>query len=318
MHVKTYFHCLLIFLIMTTLAAGGVLAQDAALQSTTAAELPAQLVPVPIKIAPGDLLDVSVFDTPELTQQVRVGADGGVQLALIGSATVGGLTAQQAAETIARALRDGHFLLRPQVNVVIKEYASQGVSVLGEVQRPGVYQVLGPRTLLDVLSMAGGLTNTADTRITVERRGGNRAKFTVKLKNDDVHTSIANDVQIYPGDLVMVARAGVVYILGDVNRPGGFVMQDNGHITLLQALAQAGGPSPTASMNKAVLLHKTGDEYVSDKVPVGKIARGQLPDLELQANDVVFIPNSRLKRALQTAQSVGAQIGSATIYATAH
>src|SRR5208283_2270810 len=95
-----------------------------------------------------------------------------VGLALIGSTSVGGLTAQEAADKIAGELRDRKFLLHPQVNLLIKEYASQGVSVVGEVQHPGIYQVLGPRTLLDIISMAGGLTNAADTRVTVKRRSG--------------------------------------------------------------------------------------------------------------------------------------------------
>src|SRR4029077_8542247 len=209
---------------------------------------------VPVKIASSDLLEVTVFDVPEMTQQVRVGADGKAQLALIGDTALAGLTAQEASASIARELRERNFLLRPQVNVLVKEFVSQSVSVNGEVQHPGVYQVLGPRTLLDVVSMAGGLTNVADTRITVKHRGGTEQNITVKLTTDDAHASLANDVQIYPGDLVLVPRAGIVYVLGDVNRPGGFVMQDSGKITLLQALAQAGGTSRTASLSSAVLL----------------------------------------------------------------
>ena len=272
----------------------------------------------PVKIAAGDLLEINVFDVPEMTQQVRVGADGKAQLALIGDTALAGLTGQEAAETIARELRERKFLLRPQVNVLIKEFASQGVSVSGEVQHPGVYQVLGPRTLLDVISMAGGLTNVADTRITVKHRGGTEQNITVKLKTDDAHASLANDVQIYPGDLVLVPRAGIVYMLGEVNRPGGFVMQDSGHITLLQALAQAGGANRSASLNRAVLLRKNTKGYATNKVHVGRIARGQDPDLELQANDIVFVPNNRLKDVINGTQSVATSIGSASIYAVVH
>jgi polysaccharide export outer membrane protein len=186
---------------------------------------------------------------------------------------------------------------------------------MGEVKTPGVYQVLGSRTLLDVISMAGGLTNAADTRVTVKRRTGENQNVTVKLKNDDVQTSIANDVQIYPGDLVLVARAGIVYVMGDVNRPGGFVMQDNGHISLLQALAQAGGATNNAAPNGALLLRKSGDAYVSRKVEVGKITHGQGEDMQLRPNDILYIPNSRMKNALRTAQGLATSIGSATIYA---
>jgi len=278
----------------------------------------AKITAVPVKIAAGDLLDIAVFDVPELAQQVRVGADGKTQLALIGNTLVSGLTAQEAAEMIARELRDRNFLLRPQVNVLIKEFASQGVSIIGEVQHPGIYQVLGPRTLLDVISMAGGLTSAADTRITVKRRTGSQENVTVGLKSDDAQTSLAHDVQIYPGDLVLVPRAGVVYVLGAVNRPGGFVMQNNGKITLLQALAQAGGANALAALSNAVLLRKNGDGYVANKVNAGRLQSGQEGDLELRPDDVLFIPNNHLKNAIREAQGTLAAIGSASIYAAVH
>jgi protein involved in polysaccharide export with SLBB domain len=107
-------------------------------------------IPVSLKIAPGDLLHITVFDVPEMTQEVRVGANGKAQLALIGDIALAGMTGQEAGETIARELRNKKLLLSPQVNVLVKEFATQGVSVSGEVQHPGVYQVLGSRTLLDL------------------------------------------------------------------------------------------------------------------------------------------------------------------------
>jgi polysaccharide export outer membrane protein len=143
-------------------------------------------------------------------------------------------------------------------------------------------------------------------------------KIVVKLKTDDPATSLANNVQIYPGDLILVPRAGIVYVLGDVNRPGGFVMQDSGTITLLQALAQAGGASKTASLNKAVLMRKNAQGYLSTKLHVGRIERGQDPDLELHANDILFVPNNRLKNVLSGTQNVASSIGSASIYAVVH
>jgi polysaccharide export outer membrane protein len=311
--------CVLVVLALVHAVASPAAAQNA----VGAAPLNGQssstkVIAVPVKIASGDLLEITVFDAPELAQQVRVGADGKAQLALIGNTLLAGLTGQEAGEMIAREFRDRNFLLRPQVNVLIKEFASQGVSVMGEVQHPGIYQVLGARTLLDVISMAGGLTNAADTRITVKRRSGAEENVTVKLKNDDVQTSLANDVQIYPGDLVLVPRAGIVYVLGDVNRPGGFVMQDNGKITLLQALAQAGGASTTAAGNRAVLLHKYGDGYVANKLHIGRIARGQDSDPELHANDILFLPNNRLKNFVRETQNMVSSIGSTSIYAIVH
>jgi polysaccharide export outer membrane protein len=138
------------------------------------------------------------------------------------------------------------------------------------------------------------------------------------LKNDDPGASLANNVQIYPGDLIVVPRAGIVYVLGDVNRPGGFVMQDSGKITLLQALAQAGGASKSASLNKAVLMSRNAQGYATTKLHVGKIEKGEAPDLELHANDILFVPNNRLKNALNGTQAVVTAIGSASIYAVVH
>lgn len=275
-------------------------------------------MPAPLKIASGDLLHITVFDVPEMTQDVRIGAKGEAQLALIGNIDLAGLTGDEASEAIARELRNRKLLLSPQVNVLIKEFASQGVSVIGEVQHPGVYQVLGSRSLLDLISMAGGLTNVADTRITVKRRRESEQTITVKLKTDDPDTSLNNNVQIYPGDLIVVPRAGIVYVLGDVNHPGGFVMQDSGKITLLQALAQAGGATKSASLSKAVLMSKNAQGYASTKLHVGKIEKGEAPDLDLHPNDILFVPNNRLKNALSGTQAVVSALGSASIYAVVH
>jgi polysaccharide biosynthesis/export protein len=310
--------CVLVVLGLMHISASSEAQNGAGVTQLNSQPTSTKVVAVPVKIAPGDLLEIAVFDAPELTQQVRVGADGKTQLALLGNTPLAGMTAQEAAEMIARELRDRNFLVQPQVNVLIKEFASQGVSVMGEVQHPGIYQVLGPRTLLDVISMAGGLTNAGDSRVTIKRRTGAEENVTVKLKNDDVQTSLANDVQIYPGDLVMVPRAGIVYVLGSVNRPGGFVMQDNGKLTLLQALAQAGGTSSSAAASHAVLLRKNGDGYITNKLNLGRIERGKVADLALLANDIVFIPNSRLKNTLRDTQGAITSIGSASIYAILH
>src|SRR5215472_5789161 len=159
------------------------------------------LAPASIPIAPGDLLEISVFDVPELTQQVRVGPDGKAPLALVGNLQLAGVTAEQAAAMIAGELRDRHFLVKPEVSVSIKESTNQVISLTGEVQHPGIYPLLGPRTLLDVMSMAGGLTNVADPRITIRHRSTAGDSVTVNLKSDDAKASVASDVQVYPGDL---------------------------------------------------------------------------------------------------------------------
>jgi polysaccharide export outer membrane protein len=272
---------------------------------------------VAVPIASGDLLSVSVYDNPELTQKVRVEANGVVQLALIGPTKVAGLTAMQAADMISHELQEHNYLRRPQVNVLIEEYATQGVTVTGEVQHPGVYPALGSRSLLDVISMAGGLTNAADTNITIRRRSGAEENISANLKNDDAKTALANNVQVYPGDLVVVPKSGIVYVLGDVGRPGGFAMQNNGRITILQALAQAGGVNRSASMNNATLLLKTANGYVPKQVRIRDLVHGRGEDVELHPNDVLFVPNSVLKSVAQSTQAIVTSLGAASIYAAA-
>lgn len=313
---NTYVYLLLLLAVALPWASSAV-AQASPSAPALTVRPSAHAAAVPVPIASGDLLSISVYDSPELTQKVRVESDGGVQLALIGPTKVAGLTAQQAAEMIARELHDHNFLLHPQVNVLIEEYASQGVSVTGEVQHPGVYSVLGARTLLDVISMAGGLSTAADTNITIRRRSGTDENVSVNLKNDDAKTSLANNVQVYPGDLVVVPKAGIVYVLGDVNRPGGFTMQNNGKITLLQALAQAGGTNRSAAMNGATLLSKTANGYVSKQIRIGDLVRGRGEDIELHPSDILYIPNSALKSVGQSTLAIVTSLGSASVYAAA-
>jgi len=273
-------------------------------------------------IAAGDLIQISVFGFPDLSQQVRVANDGKAQLTLLGELSLAGLTEADAATLIAAQLRQRNFLLHPRVNVAIKESASQNVSVVGEVQHPGVYPLTGARTLLDVMSLAGGLTNTAGSKIIIKRYSGTEDTITVTFKGTDVAALSSADALVYPSDSVIVPRAGIVYVLGDVARPGGFVMQDGGTLTLLQAMAQAGGPLTTAAANHMVLLHQENGNYaVAKKLDFGKITRGREADLGLQANDIVFVPNSRMKSALRASGGIAATlstISTVAIYGILH
>lgn len=200
-----------------------------------------------IQIGPGDLLNVSVFDVPEMAQTVRVSDVGNATFALIGSVHLAGLTTDDARVFIARKLKEGNYILDPQVSVLISEYSTQGVSVLGEVNKPGVYPVLGQRSLLDIISEAGGTTPTAGPEITVKHLDGTTA--TMRLTKN-AKTALSSDVELLPGDKVVVPRAGIIYVLGEVGRPGGFVMENDGNISILQAVSMAGGINRTASMNR--------------------------------------------------------------------
>ncbi|MBZ5671854.1 MAG: polysaccharide export protein [Acidobacteriia bacterium] len=252
-----------------------------------------------VKIGPGDLIEVNVFDEPQLTQVVRLNDLGDGTLNLIGSLHLAGLTTDQARVLIAGKLREGNYLLSPQVSVLIREYSTQGVSVLGEVKNPGVYGVVGGQHLLDVLAAAGGTTPQAGGEITIQR-SADGSSLTVPLSKDP-HQSLSSNVQLYPGDKVIVPRAALVYVLGDVGRPGGFVMENDGRITLLQALAMAGGTTHTSSMNGSRLLRKGPAGYMDIHVELNKMLKGLEGDVQLQAGDILYIPGSAMKSAFARA-----------------
>jgi len=247
-----------------------------------------------VRIGPGDLLGVTVFDVPELTQAVRVSDTGDATFTLIGRQRVAGLTTDEAQALIAHLLKDGNYIVDPQVSVLIQEYSTQGVSVVGEVKRPGIYPVLGNQGLLDVISEAGGMTEMAGSEITVRRNGAEK-KAVMQLSTGN-RVSVVEDVQLQPGDKVIVPRAGMVYVIGDVGRPGGFIMQTNGTMSLLQAVAMAAGTTPTSALNSSRLIRRTDSGYTEIPLALKKVMKGSQPDLQLEAEDIVVIPSSNTKR----------------------
>src|SRR5712692_6837231 len=184
-------------------------------------------------IGGGDLLKVSVLGVPESDQEVRVDEAGNISLNFLGSVHVAGLSTTAAQDLIAKQLVAGGFFTRPQVSVFSKEYATQGVSVLGEVQKPGVYPLLGSRRLCDVLSMAGGTSPKAGRIVSVTHRDHPESARSVLLSND-ANESAKSNIEVFAGDTVLVSRAGVVYVVGDVKRPSGVTMDNGTDMTVLQ------------------------------------------------------------------------------------
>ncbi len=269
----------------------------------------------PLLISAGDLLEITVYDNPDLSQQVRVETGGFVNLNLLGPVKLGGMTAQDAGNWIAARYTAKKYFINAQVTVLIKENATQTVSVNGEVNHPGIFPLLTSRSVLDAISLAGGFTPLADTHVTIKHRSGDEERVTVNLSADEAGKELDENAIVYPGDLVVVPRAGVVYVLGDVGRPGGLTMQDNGKITILQALAQAGGANYTSSMNGAYLLHKTDDTgYVTTRIKVGDMIRGRIPDVPLARNDILYIPPSKLKHVAQNTQDMLSSAAGAAVY----
>lgn len=266
-------------------------------------------------IGPGDLLHLTVFREPEMEQKVRVQDAGNISLELIGHVHVGGLTPAEAAQIIDHLYKSEGYLNHPQTSVSIDEYATQGVAVIGQVAKPGMQSVSTPLDVLDVISMAGGLTQMADRHILIRRKGNASTPVPVFLPNNARGTLEAARIMVNPGDTVVVPKAGIIYVLGDVGRPGGYVMQDDSQLTVLQALALASGVMKTASEQNTRLLHRANGSVTERKLPLKEMEQGKRPDIQLQADDVIYVPFSMVKNVALGATSIVASASSAAVYA---
>jgi len=266
-------------------------------------------------IGPGDLLHISFLREPELDQHVRVLDSGDLVLALAGRVHVQGLTPAAAALRIADSYRNGKFLLHPVVTVFVEEYASEMVTVLGQVQHPGNVHLDAPRSLIDVLALAGGLTEVADRHIVIQRGSPGGERLHVFLSNG-ADAALNANILVRPGDTVLVPKAGIVYVLGDVAHPGGYVMQNDSRMTVLQAIALASGASKTASEKHIRLVRNVDGLTQSINLPLRDMERGREPDVPLQANDILYVPFSLARNISLGIADITAAASSALIYAT--
>ena len=266
-------------------------------------------------IGPGDTLHVQVYDTPEMDQHPRVNDSGNVPLAFIGSVHVAGLSPAGAAQKIEAALEAKNIMKHPQVMVGVDTYATENVSVMGEVHAPGAYPISTPMNVVDVLARAGGITNIGDRHITIERHGtGEKIEYFLS-NNADV--SLDQKARVYPGDTVVVPKAPMVYVLGDVNRPGAYVMNNNeAQLSVLEMVAKAGGTPPSAVPSHARLIRKgPNGTYQNLPLPLSSMQKGKKPDMQLEANDIVYVPFSYLRSFATNASSVVASTAGAAVYA---
>lgn len=280
--------------------AGEALSDKQAAPPTEGAKTPA----VPgIRIGTGDLIDINVYGVPDLNQKTRVTSSGDIYMPLVGYVRVDGLTIEQAQEAIEQKLTDGKFLNDPHVTIFIAEYAS-GVTIMGEVQRPGVYPIFGSRRLFDIISAAGGLTDRAGRVATITHRDHPQEPVTVAFSADPQNTSA--NVDVAQGDTIVVTRGGVVYVVGEVMQPSGFIMEGAGNFTVLKALALAHGPARYAKLDNAKIIRKKPDgSYAEIPVRLRKILDAKEKDVTLEADDIVFVPASGGKRAAeQTMNSI--------------
>jgi polysaccharide biosynthesis/export protein len=265
-------------------------------------------------IGEGDLLQVTLYGVPDFNEQVRVAPSGGISLPMIGNIQVKGLSSKQAEMMIEKALKEGGFFVNPQVMVLQKELPTQGISVLGEVQKPGVYPVLGTRKLFDMLSEAGGTTPKAGREFLISHRSNPNDVRKVVLSKDD-ENQMESNVDVVPGDTIVVTKAPIVYVVGDVRLPGGFVMDKGSGLTTLQALALAQGATNTASLNNSKVIHQTGDQAKETPILLKKILEGKAEDVKLQADDILFVPHSAGKAAAMRGMEAALQAATgAAIY----
>jgi polysaccharide export outer membrane protein len=267
--------------------------------------------PSALLIGPGDELDIAVYGAPDLSEHTRVSGTGNISMALIGDVRVAGLSNSEAEGAIESQLRRNNIVNDPQVSVYVKEYTNSGISVAGEVVKPGFYSALGPHRLFDVLQAAGGPTDRAANKVVISHRDQKDA-VTFNISKDPAEMASSN-VALQPGDTVLVPKAGIVYVLGEVTRPGGYVLNSTGGVTVLQVVAVAGGPTHLASAGKTRLLRRVQNGFQEEKIDVTKLLRGKARDVSVRDEDILFIPTSTMKSALN-AGTLAATVGTAAIY----
>jgi polysaccharide export outer membrane protein len=239
-------------------------------------------------------------------------------MSLLEPVKASGLTPRELESALRESLRRT-YMKDPHVGVFVRELQSHPVSVVGSVKQPGVFQIQGTKTLIELLSMAQGFTDDAgDTVLVVhagdlpgsiaaasrdsqQTDGANKQEIEeIKIKDLLESQNSSLNVPVYPGDIVKVSRAGIVYVVGDVKLPGGFVLKNNENISVLQALALAQGLNRTSAKSGARIFRTQQGTDKRSEIPldIGKIMTRKAPDVMLQPKDIVFVPNSSGKTAL--------------------
>lgn len=284
-------------------------------------------------LGPEDVLEVEVFNVPELKETVRVAADGQVALPLIGRVQAMGLTTDQLRQELADKWGE-NYLQDPQVSVFVKEFKARPVSVIGAVEKPDLYYVKGQRSLIEVLSMAGGIGKHSGSgrTVVITRKSGFKDLQVVEGMHvrgpDQIEIDLNRllytrdpglNIEIRPLDTVSVSNADVVYVNGAVKLPGGFVLDDRPTVTVVQAISMAGGFTTTAKRGGAKIFRTQKDgSKIEVPVDMGKVLKGKADDITLAANDILYVPDSRTKVAGSRAVDVSVSTLSAWLIWGAH
>lgn len=248
------------------------------------------------RLATNDLLEISVYQEPDLSKTVRVAPDGTLSYPLLGTIYVRGLTAKELEEKITQLLAED-FLVNPQVSVFIKEYSK--ISVLGQVARPGAYELKAGMTVIDAIALSGGFTKEADTQDVKLVRSRDGRKQTFDIDADEIITEGRKDKDIIlePGDLIIAGEINeetdFVIVLGQVSKPGKYPFTDD--MTVVEAIALAGGTTALASPNRTKLIRVLPDgKKRTYTIPVGSILEGRLSNrnMSLEVGDTIVVPES--------------------------
>lgn len=250
------------------------------------------------RIGPKDLLEIKVQEVPELAGLgVRVSEDGSITLPLAGNIALAGMTKDEVEKLIARVLIERNLVKNPQVSVFIKEYQSQVVSLIGAVTKPGIYQLVGRVTLLDIISQAGGFKENAANEIFVLREGKSEAAATIRIDLEDltVNGNPKLNIPLQPGDVINIPADEVIsiFVFGAVRNPGALQVKKSARINIVQAVAQAGGLTESGKYSGITIKRTLKDGREENlKVNLMDIIRGKKPNIVLLKGDVVFVRES--------------------------
>lgn len=243
-----------------------------------------------------DLLEIRVFELDDLSQTVRVGGDGQVSLPLLGKIPVAGMTTAELEQQIEKLL-DPRYVVDPHVTVFVKEYVSTKVAISGAVQGPGRFEMIGPMTLLDMISQAGGLQDDHGQEIVIFRTLADRStqRLSIDLQSLVYEADPAQNVRLAPGDVIYVtAQERIrIFVGGAVNNPNMFEIPKSEPVTVLKAITLAGGTTPRAAEKKVQIIRTdSSGKRVSLVVNYRKVRRGKAEDPVLKPDDVVFVQQS--------------------------
>lgn len=248
-------------------------------------------------LGPGDLVQVRVFRTPDLDTQARIDNEGMLSMPLIGPTHLAGLNPDQAGQAIREAYSKKDYIQDPGVTVLVLENASQRASVLGEVRNPGSIPLSPHMRLLDAISAAGGLLNTSAGVVSISHRNDPAPAKTYRISGT---LAGSENPEIQAGDTIQAEKAGIVYVVGAVNRAGGFVMENGKSITVLQALSLASGATTFAKLKSACLIRTVDGNKTMIPVNVKALLSDGTKDQPMTPDDILFIPNNNFREGMRT------------------